>query len=156
MIPLELITLVGSALMGAVMKMWAKSSDDRATAHQLAISAHASNMEAVKQAGDRGSKDKSANFAKRIIVITSTLCVSAPVWAPLFGVYSSTPISVVFGYYEFHPGFMFFTSDRDVLVWKEIISGDASATVKIVITPSMTQAFSAIIGYYLGYSVQKR
>ncbi len=153
MIPFELVTLIGSTMVGGLTQIWAAKSQAQSDLMHLAIAGQSANEAAANKADKRGGK--SANFVKRVIALTSTAGIFAPVWAPLLGALVAIPVSVVFGYMEFRPGFLFFP-DKDVLVWKEVITGDVKNSVKIVITPAMSQAFHAVVGYYLGYSVSKR
>ena len=155
MLPVEPLVLLGSAAFGGIMQMWRQKAKDLAEERMFRLSQQQANDESADKADKRGGE--SANVVKRTIALVVLAAATASVWAPLMGMAFDKSVAVVFGYMEFHPGFLFFTEDRDVLVWKEVKSGMIDNPVyTIVITPSLTESFMTILGFYFGFSSTKR
>lgn len=139
-IPTELITLLGSSLIGGIMKLWARSQDARRQEHLLAI--HALNARA--QIVDQARRYENAGFqwTRRLIAIIATIFIIAlPKIIPLF--HPDIPVHI--GYPEIDEGFLFFSSDIEKTNWIELRG--------IVLTPLDTHLLSAIIGLYFGGSL---
>jgi hypothetical protein len=153
MIPFELLATVGGAVLGGVMQIMAARADAINQMFQRNLKIQEVNEAAANAADKRGGK--SASVVKRAIALTLLVAIVSPVWAPMVGMFLDHAVSVVTGYTEFRPGFLFFP-DKEVMVWKEIISGDPKSTVKVVITPAMSMGFWTVLGFYFGHSVAKR
>lgn len=152
-IPFEVLATVGGAVTGGVMQIMAARAEAINDMFRRSMQAQQANEAAANAANKRGGK--SASFVKRVIALTLLVAITAPVWGPILGAFLQQAISVVYGYTEFRPGFLFFP-DKEVLAWKEIISGDPKNSIKIVITPAMSMGFWTVLGFYFGHSVAKR
>ena len=85
----------------------------------------------------RDNKDKGFQWTRRIIALTAVFAI---VVLPKLVAVFSPDVDVTVGYTVFHPGFLFFTSDREAFEW---------ITFKgLVITQLDTNLVSAIIGMY--------
>jgi hypothetical protein len=155
MIPVEIISAVGGMVMGGVLELMAAKQDGQQKAMNNAISAAKQNNSAAESARKWDVKVPGLSFTKRVIAFAMTAAVTASVWAPILGAFNDFSISVVHGWMEFKPGFLFIP-DKEVMVWHESISGAADAVYKIVITPAMSNTFVMIVGAYFGHSVSKR
>lgn len=143
MIPLELITFIGSTLIGGVLSllsMKSKAKSDREAATLKALNASA---EITKDA--REHSDKGFLITRRFIAISCTLAI---VVLPLVVPFFTTGIPVMFGYTELNPGFWPFTSDIQEIIWRSVDQG-------IMITPFHTHMMSAITGMYFGTSLKR-
>lgn len=154
MIPFELVSTVGGALLGGALQLMAARANAINDMMAHAFKSQEANSKEADKADKRGGK--SANAVKRVIALVLLAAITSPVWGPLLGALLHIPVSVVHGYMELRGGFWPFTEDKEVLVWKEIITGDIKNSVKIVITPAMSMGFWTVLGFYFGYSVSKR
>ena len=141
--PFEIITMLGSTVLGGVMSIWADSRKAKEDQQKLLITRGEFEMKAIKAARD--NKDKGFQWTRRIIALTAVF--SIVVLPKLVAVFAPA-VDVTVGYTVFHPGFLFFTSDREVFEW---------ITFKgLVITQLDTNLVSAIIGMYFGGSLVKK
>ncbi|WP_309383783.1 hypothetical protein [Cerasicoccus frondis] len=138
--PAELITLVGSSLMGGVMKMWAMSNAARREERLLAM--QALNQQAGHIDSARRYSNPGFQWTRRVIALTCVFSVIAlpkiiAIWRP--------DILMQVGYPEIEEGFWFFTNDVEKIHWKEVRG--------LTITPLDTHLLSAIVGLYFGGSL---
>ncbi|MQB00187.1 MAG: hypothetical protein GEU78_07835 [Actinobacteria bacterium] len=138
-IPLELLTLLGSGIMGGVMSLWSQSIKARQAEHIMALEALKAKAEAVDQA--RRYSNPGFQFTRRIIALTAVFAV---VLLPKLVAVFMPETSVTVGWTEWSPGFLFFEGSNEV-AWK---------TAKgLVITPLDTHLLGAITGLYFGASI---
>ena len=143
--PFEIITMLASTVLGGVMSVWSESRKSKAEAQKLLITRGEFDMKAKKQSLEHGLKDKGFAWTRRIIALTSVFAI---VLLPKLVAVFSPAVDVTVGYTVFHPGFLFFTSDREAFEW---------ITFKgLVITQLDTNLVSAIIGMYFGGSLVKK
>jgi len=141
--PFEIITMLGSTVLSGVMSIWADSRKAKEDQQRLLITRGEFEMKAVKAARD--NKDKGFQWTRRIIALTAVFAI---VVLPKLVAVFSPAVDVTVGYTVFHPGFLFFTSDREAFEW---------ITFKgLVITQLDTNLVSAIIGMYFGGSLVKK
>jgi len=140
-IPFELVTLLGSGVMGGVMSLWSQSIKAKTAQHTMAIEALKAQAGAVDQA--RRYNNSGFQFTRRAIALSAVFAVI--VWPKLVPVFWPEMI-VTIGYTSFSPGFLFFDGSSSV-VWQEAKG--------LVLTPLDTHLMSAIIGLYFGASVVK-
>ena len=133
--PFEIITMLGSTVLGGVMSIWADSRKAKAEEQQLLITRGKFQLQAVEAA--RNVKDKGFQWTRRTIVVLPKLVA---VFAP--------DVLVTVGYTEFKPGFLFFTKDVEIFKWVTFEG--------LVITQLDTNLVSAIIGMYFGGSLVKK
>lgn len=141
--PTELITLLGSSLLGGIMRIWARAAETRRQERLLHLQALRQNADIITAA--RKYENRGFQWTRRLIALTATFFIIAfpkivAVWFP------ETPIQI--GYPDLDRGFLFFSSDAQVINWK--------ALQGLVITPLDTHLLSAIIGLYFGGSLTNR
>ena len=141
--PFEIITMLGSTILGGVMSIWADSRKAKEEQQRMLITRGEFEMKAVKAARD--NKDKGFQWTRRIIALTAVFAIV--VLTKLVAVFSPD-VDVTEAYTVFHTGFLFFTRDREDFEW---------ITFKgLVITQLDTNLVSAIIGMYFGGSLVKK
>ena len=138
--PFEIITMLGSTVLGGVMSVWAESRKAKQDQQKLLITRGEFEMKARKAARD--VKDKGFQWTRRIIALTSVFAIV--VLPKLVAVFYPT-VDVTVGYTVFNPGFLFFTDGREVFEWVTFQG--------LVITQLDTNLVSAIIGMYFGGSL---
>ena len=140
-LPLELITMLGSGLMGGVMSMWSQSMKAKQDAFQRAIDGLSAQSEATDLA--RRYENKGFQLTRRIIALAAV--GSIIVWPKVVSVFWPE-IQVTVGYTSWNPGFLFFEGNEEVK-W-QVVKG-------LVLTPLDTHLLSAITGLYFGASIVK-
>ena len=141
--PFEVITMLGSTVLGGVMSVWAESRKANAENQKLLITRGEFEMKAVKAARD--NKDKGFQWTRRIIALTAVFSI---VVLPKLVAVFAPDVLVTVGYTQFKPGFLFFTKDVEIFKW---ITFEG-----LVITQLDTNLVSAIIGMYFGGSLVKK
>ena len=141
-IPLELITMLGSSLLGGFMTMWSQNMKAKQEAFQRAIDGLAAQSKATDEA--RRYKNKGFQLTRRIIALSAIGAVI--VWPKVVPVFWPD-MPVIVGWTEWKPGFLFLIEGEEQTVWQ---------TMKgLVITPLDTHLVSAITGLYFGASMVK-
>ena len=140
--PFEIITMLGSTVLGGVMSVWAESRKAKAEAQKLLITRGEFEMKARKAARD--VKDKGFQWTRRIIALSSVFAIV--ILPKLVAVYYPD-ITVTVGYTQWNPGGLF-RSGREVFDWITFQG--------LVITQLDTNLVSAIIGMYFGGSLVKK
>ena len=144
--PFEIVTMLASTVLGGVMSIWSESRKAKAEAQKLLITRGEFDMKAKKQSLDHGLKDKGFAWTRRIIALTAVFAiVLLPKLMPIF----SPDTSVIVGYLEFKPSFLFLP-EKEIMKWITLSSNS------LVITPLDTNLVSAIIGLYFGGSLVKK
>ena len=82
-LPLELITMLGSGLMGGVMSMWSQSMKAKQDAFQRAIDGLSAQSEATDLA--RRYENKGFQMTRRIIALTAVVAII--VWPKVVSVF---------------------------------------------------------------------
>ena len=141
--PFEIITMLGSTVLGGVMSIWADSRKAKAEEQQLLIIRGKFQLQAVEAA--RNVKDKGFQWTRRIIALTAVFSI---VVLPKLVAVFAPDVLVTVGYTEFKPGFLFFTKDVEIFKWVTFEG--------LVITQLDTNLVSAIIGMYFGGSLVKK
>jgi len=141
-IPLELITMLGSGLMGGVMTLWSQNMKAKQEAFQRAIDGLSAQSKATDMA--RRYENKGFQVTRRIIALSAIGAVI--VWPKVVPVFWPD-MPVIVGWTEWKPGFLFLIEGEEQTVWQ---------TMKgLVITPLDTHLVSAITGLYFGASMVK-
>jgi len=131
--PFEMITMLGSTVLGGVMSIWSQSIKAKQEEQKMLIQ-----RAEVQQQGFQ--------WTRRIIALTAVFAiVLLPKLMPLF----QPDVSVIVGYLEFKPGFLFIP-EKEIMKWVTLSSNS------LVITPLDTNLVSAIIGLYFGGSLVKK
>jgi hypothetical protein len=149
MIPLELVTLLGSTLVGGALKIWGMKAKYKAESDQATLTALNSQAKITKDV--REYNNKGFQWTRRFIAVTATVAIVAlPIILPAFlYLFSSAGFAyfpITFGYTESLGGFWPFTEAKDVVKWTTVNSG-------ILITPFHTHMMAAINGMYFGGSL---
>lgn len=143
MIPLELITFIGSTLIGGVLSllsMSSKSKSDREAAKLKALNAQADITQVAREQTNEGFL-----ITRRFIAIACTVSI---IVLPLVMPYFIPGVPVMLGYTQLDPGFWPFTSDVNKIIWRSMEEG-------VMITPFHTHMMSAISGMYFGTSLKR-
>ena len=140
--PFEIITMLGSTVLGGVMSVWAESRKAKQDNQKLLITRGEFEMKARKAARD--VKDKGFQWTRRIIALSSVFAIV--ILPKLVAVYYPS-VDVTVGYTNWNPGFLFFKPGREVFEWVTFQG--------LVITQLDTNLVSAIIGMYFGGSLAK-
>jgi len=140
--PFEIITMLGSTVLGGVMSVWAESRKAKEESQKLLITRGEFEMKSRKAARD--VKDKGFQWTRRIIALSSVFAIV--ILPKLVAVYYPD-VTVTVGYTQWNPGGLF-RSGREVFDWITFQG--------LVITQLDTNLVSAIIGMYFGGSLVKK
>lgn len=146
----EIINLLGSALLGGIMTIWAQSHKTN-----LEMKREMWNQRKEKQKLDDESQTKAReykgtegfHFTRRAIAIIIILCyfvvpqVSA-IWAD---------ITIVYGYYDVTQGFWPWSASYESIQWISVGNGKSP----ILITPMHNNAMLTIMGLFFGNQITK-
>lgn len=143
--PFEMITMLGSTVLGGVMTIWSQSIKAKQAEQKMLLARADKQAEIFKEA--REYDNAGFQWTRRIIALVAVFAIVVlPKIIPLI----DPNAQVIVGYTEFKPGFLFFTEGKDVMSWVPM------AAKGIVITPLDTNLVSAIIGLYFGGSLVKK
>tara|TARA_R100000935_G_scaffold5457_2_gene12572 strand:- start:2078 stop:2509 length:432 start_codon:yes stop_codon:yes gene_type:complete len=142
--PFEMITMLGSTMLGGLMTVWSQSIKAKQSEQKMLLARADKQAEIFKEA--REYENVGFQWTRRIIALTAVFSIVVlPKILPLI----DPQAQVIVGYTEFKPGFLF-------LEGKEIMKWVPMAHRGIVITPLDTNLVSAIIGLYFGGSLVKK
>ena len=142
--PFEMITMLGSTVLGGVMSIWSQSIKAKQAEQKMLLQRAEVQTAAFKDA--REYENVGFQWTRRIIALTAVFSiVLLPKLMPLF----QPDVSVIVGYLEFKPGFLFIP-EKEIMKWVTLSSNS------LVITPLDTNLVSAIIGLYFGGSLVKK
>ena len=142
--PFEMITMLGSTVLGGVMSIWSQNIKAKQAEQKMLLARAEVQTAAFKEA--REYENVGFQWTRRIIALTAIFAIIVlPNILPLV----SPDAHVIVGYTEWKPGFLFFEG-KDVMNWVPM------AHKGIVITPLDTNLVSAIIGLYFGGSLVKK
>ena len=143
-IPFEMITMLGSTVLGGVMSIWSQSIKAKQAQQQMLLQRAEVQTAAFKEA--REYENTGFQWTRRIIALTAIFAIVVlPKILPLI----DPQAQVIVGYLEFKPGFLFFEG-------KEVMQWIPMAARGIVITPLDTNLVAAITGLYFGGSLVKK
>ena len=141
-LPVEMLTMLGSSLLGGVMTIWGQRSKDKANQQKMLLARGKFQMDEVGKA--REYDNKGFQWTRRIIALTAVFFIIAyPKLVPVF-----FDTSVFLTWTEFTNGFFFLIEKKEIVMDKEFFG--------VVITPLDTHLMSAIIGLYFGGSLVKK
>jgi len=144
-LPLELITMLFSTILGGVMSIWGQSNKSKAEQNKMLLSRANFQAEQVNAARDAGKTDSHFAWTRRLIALSAVFSIIVlpkvvAVWYP--------DVSVIVGYTEVQGGFMnWLFGPEEAIQWK--------SAKGFVITPLDTHIVSAIIGLYFGAGFTK-
>tara|TARA_R110000737_G_scaffold86205_1_gene118755 strand:+ start:1584 stop:2024 length:441 start_codon:yes stop_codon:yes gene_type:complete len=138
--PLELITMLGSTVLGGVMSIWGQALKARIANQKMLMERSEFRAGAVNTAREYGMKDVHFAWTRRLIALGS---VGSIIILPKVAAVFYPEVGVVVGYTEVQGSFVswLFGGDEKV-IWKEAAG--------FVITPLDTHIVSAIVGLYFG------
>ena len=142
--PFEIITMLGSTVLGGVMSIWSQSIKAKQAEQKMLIQRAEVQQQGFKEA--REYDNNGFQWTRRIIALVAVFAiVLLPKLMPIF----QPDVSVIVGYLEFKPAF-FFLPEKEIMKWITLSSNS------LVITPLDTNLVSAIIGLYFGGSLVKK
>ena len=143
-IPFEMITMLGSTVLGGVMSIWSQSIKAKQAEQKMLLQRAEVQTADFKEA--REYENTGFQWTRRIIALTAIFAIVVlPKILPLI----DPQAQVIVGYLEFKPGFLFFEG-------KEVMQWIPMAARGIVITPLDTNLVAAITGLYFGGSLVKK
>ena len=143
-IPFEMITMLGSTVLGGVMSIWSQSIKAKQAEQNMLLQRAEVQTAAFKEA--REYENVGFQWTRRIIALTAIFAIVVlPKILPLI----DPQAQVIVGYLEFKPGFLF-SEGKEVMQWIPM------AARGIVITPLDTNLVAAITGLYFGGSLVKK
>ena len=141
-LPVEMITMLGSSLLGGFMAIWGQSIKAKQAEQKMLLARGKFQMEEIDKA--RRYDNKGFQWTRRIIALTAVFFIIAyPKLVPVF-----FDTSVFLTWTEFTRGFFFLIESKEIVMDKEFFG--------VVITPLDTHLMSAIIGLYFGGSLVKK
>ena len=141
-LPVEMVTMLGSSLLGGFMTIWGQSIKAKQAEQKMLLARGKFQMEEIDKA--RRYENKGFQWTRRIIALTAVFFII--VWPKLAPVFFDT--SVYLTWTEFSRGFLFLIEQKEITMDKEFFG--------VVITPLDTHLMSAIIGLYFGGSLVKK
>jgi len=144
-LPLELITMLFSTILGGVMSIWGQSNKAKADQNKMLLANANFKANQVNAARNAGKTDSHFAWTRRLIALSAVgsiivLPKVVAVWYP--------DVSVIVGYTEVQGGFMnWLFGPEDAIQWKSARG--------FVITPLDTHIVSAIVGLYFGAGFTK-
>ena len=144
-LPLELITMLGSTVLGGVRSIWGQSIKAKQEQNKMLLQRANFNAEQVNAAREHGKTDTHFAWTRRLIALSAVFAIIVlpkivAVWYP--------DVSVIVGYTEVQGG-----------LWGWLFGGTESiqwqAARGFVITPLDTHIVSAIVGLYFGAGFTK-
>ena len=141
-IPVEMITMLGSSLLGGMMSIWGQSINAKQEEQKMLMERANFQMKSIESA--RTYENKGFQWTRRIIALTAVFFIIA--WPKLVPVLFDVP--VILTWTEFTNGFLFLIDKKEILLDREFLG--------LVITPLDTHLMSAIVGLYFGGSLVKK
>ena len=142
--PFEMRTMLGSTILGGVMSIWSQSIKAKQAEQKMLLARADKQAKLFKEA--REYENPGFQWTRRIIALTAVFAIVLfPKLLPLL----QPDASVIVGYLEFKPGFLFIP-EKEIMKWITLSSNS------LVITPLDTNLVSAIIGLYFGGSLVKK
>ena len=141
-LPVEMITMLGSSLLGGFMSIWGQSIKAKQAEQKMLIQRAEVQQKGFKAA--REYENVGFQWTRRIIALTAVFFIIG--WPKLVPVFFDT--SVYLTWTEFTRGFLFLIEQKEITMDKEFFG--------VVITPLDTHLMSAIIGLYFGGSLVKK
>tara|TARA_E500000318_G_scaffold44576_1_gene42138 strand:- start:484 stop:927 length:444 start_codon:yes stop_codon:yes gene_type:complete len=144
-LPLELITMLFSTILGGVMSIWGQNMKNKQEQQKMMLQTAQFRADQVNEARNAGKNDKHFAWTRRLIALSAVFSIIVlpklvAVWYP--------DISVYVGYTEVQGGFLnWLFGPEEAIQWK-MAKG-------FVITPLDTHIVSAIVGLYFGAGFTK-
>ena len=140
-IPLEVVTMLGSTVGGAVMRIWSQSNADKAEQWKMALEAGRENE--LSRSAAREWSTPHANWTRKFLVVSFMAMAMFLILAPLLGQTSQVPIVSTEGF-----KLLFLDFTHEVTEYIELEG---------VVTPEwLSHAIMAVVGLYFGSSISSR
>ena len=109
-LPVEMLTMLGSSLLGGMMTIWGQKAKERANQQKMLLARGKFQMDEINKA--REFDNKGFQWTRRIIALTAVFFIIAfPKLVPVF-----TDVNVVLTWTEFEPGFWFLIDKKEVVM----------------------------------------
>ena len=141
-LPVEMITMLGSSVLGGVMTVWGQSIKAKQAEQKMLLARGKFQMESIEKA--RQYDNKGFQWTRRIIALTAVFFII--VWPKIVPVFFD--VSVFLTWTEFSRGFLFLIEQKEMLVDRQYAG--------VVITPMDTHLMPSIIGLYFGGRLVKK
>jgi hypothetical protein len=144
MIPMELVSMGASTILGGVLGIMAQKAKDKAEEQQMLMA----RAGFVAEQADK-AREVTDSFTKSTRRYIALMCVVAILVLPKLAPFIDPTMPIYVGYTEaVMEGFWIFNYSIDVTQWKPMTG--------LVITPLDTHVVSSIIGLYFGGSLVRR
>ena len=141
-LPVEMITMLGSSLLGGFMSIWGHSIKAKQAEQKMLLARGKFQMEEIDKA--RKYENKGFQWTRRLIALSAVFFII--IWPKIVPVFFD--VSVFLTWTELSRGFLFLIEQKEMLVDRQFAG--------VVITPLDTHLMSAIIGLYFGGSLVKK
>ena len=141
-LPVEMITMLGSSLLGGFMSVWGQSIKAKQAEQKMLLARGKFQMEEIDKA--RKYENKGFQWTRRLIALSAVFFII--IWPKIVPVFFD--VSVFLTWTELSRGFLFLIEQKEMLVDRQFAG--------VVITPLDTHLMSAIIGLYFGGSLVKK
>ena len=141
-LPVEMITMLGSSLLGGFMSIWGQSIKAKQAEQKMLLARGKFQMAEIDKA--RRYENTGFQWTRRIIALSAVFAII--VWPKMVPVFFDTSVWITWT--EFSRGFLFLIEKKEVVMDKEFFG--------VVITPLDTHLMSAIVGLYFGGSLVKK
>ena len=140
-LPLEAVTLLGSTLLGALLRVWADARKDKAEQQKALIERFTASEDSVQSA--REYQNPNAQWIRRFLVVCFMSMAAFILAAPLLGFQTVVPVEVTEGF-----KFLFFDTTKTVTEF---------VTLQGMVTPNwLPHSINAVVGFYFGQSLVRR
>ena len=140
-LPMEAVTMMGSTLGGAAMKMWSQSQADKAEQQKIMMGQFQASQDSINDA--RAYDTPNAQWIRRFLVISFMSMAMFILLAPLLGFPTVVPVDIESGF-----SILFFDFKNTVT---EFVSLNG------MVTPVwLPHAIMAVVGMYFGQSIAAR
>jgi uncharacterized membrane protein YfcA len=141
-LPIEAVSMVGSTVLGGVMKMWGQAQQDKADQFKQMMARNGQIEQGVENA--RAMQNPNAAWVRRFIVIMAMLGGLGIVFlAPLLGQPTNVPVEVTSGF-----KFLFLDFTNTVTEYIQLEG---------FVTPEwLPLALTNVIGFYFGSAAMQR
>ena len=144
-LPLELITMLFSTILGGVMSIWGQSMKNRQMQNEMLMQRAEFQRNAVADARNAGKNDSHFAWTRRLIALSAVFAI---IVLPKLVAVFYPDVSVIVGYTEVEGGFMnWLFGGNEAVKWQ--------SAQGFVITPLDTHIVSAIVGLYFGAGFTK-
>ena len=141
-LPVEMITMLGSSLLGGFMSIWGQSIKAKQAEQKMLLARGKFQMAEIDKA--RRYENTGFQWTRRIIALSAVFAII--VWPKIVPVFFDTTVWITWT--EFSRGFLFLVEKKEIVMDKEFFG--------VVITPLDTHLMSAIVGLYFGGSLVKK